>query len=380
VIYLDYNASAPLRREAREAMLPYLSEEFGNPSSVHRLGSRARVAVEEARAEVAAAIGARANEVCFTSGGTESNNLALLGVAVAREGALVTSTIEHSSVLAPLVHLERSGREVRSVRVDAFGRVDLDHLREVLALRPALVSIGWANNEIGAVQPIDELARLCGSAGVPLHVDAVQALGKIPVDVSGVALMSLSAHKIGGPKGVGALYVRSGTTVVPLHRGGGQERGLRAGTENVAGIVGFAAACRMVSQRVADGAGIGELRERLWRGLSKGIEGVERNSPVRDCLPNTLNVVVAGTSGEAVVAALDLAGVAVSTGSACAAGAAEPSHVLQAIGLSERAARDSVRLSLGPETTGEEIDETVEILLRAVGRIRGVQRPEVAHV
>jgi len=371
VIYLDFNATTPLRPEVRAAMLPFFGDEFGNPSSVHRLGSRARVAVENARTAVAALIAARPSEIVFTSGGTESNNLALLGVAAATDGAIVTTPIEHSSVLEPIAALARAGREVVQVRVDGFGRIELGDLAERLRRRVALVTVGWANNEIGTIQPIAEVSAVCRAAGVPLHVDAVQAAAKISVAAPDCDLMSLSAHKLGGPKGVGALFVRSGTPLVGRALGGGQERGLRAGTENVAGIVGFGVACA-VAEREPEGREV--LRESLWQGLAARIAGLERNSPRDHCLPNTLNLRVAGIRGEALVAALDLEDIAVSTGSACAAGAAEPSHVLRAIGSTEADARDGVRFSLGPDTTRAEIDHVVRVMDEIVSRMRGVVR------
>ena len=377
MIYLDHNATTPLRPEARAAMLPYLGEEFGNPSSAHRLGSRARVAVESARADVAALIGARSAEIVFTSGGTESNDLAILGVAAASpDGAIVTTVIEHSSVLEPVASLARASREVVRLRADRAGRVSLEQLAECLRGRVALVSIGWANNEIGTVQPIPEIAAMCRAAGVLLHVDAVQAAGKLPVSAADCDLMSLSAHKLGGPKGVGALFVRAGTPLIARALGGGQERGARAGTENVAGIVGFGVACALARgvDREARDTSVIACRERLWEGLAKCVAGVERHSPRVDCLPNTLNVRIGGIRGEALVAALDLEEVAVSTGSACAAGAAEPSHVLQAIGLNDDDARDGIRFSLGLETTPAEIDQVVRTVSESVDRMRSVTR------
>jgi cysteine desulfurase len=379
VIYLDYNATSPLHPEVRDAMLPYLEEEFGNPSSAHRLGSRARVAVEAARAEVAALIGARPAEIVFTSGGTESNNLALLGMASDPGAAVLTTPIEHSSVREAVTWLGRAGRCVAHLVVDREGRIDLDDLSKQLARRHALVSIGWANNEIGTVQPIADAAVLCRGVGVPLHVDAVQALGKIPVSAASIDLLSVSAHKIGGPKGVGALFVKAGTRLESMQHGGGQERGLRAGTENVAGIVGFGVACRLARRNKMSDGHVAALRERLWTGISASIDGVERNSPSDGCLPNTLNVRVRGARGEALVAALDLNGIAVSTGSACAAGAAEPSHVLQAIGLSVDEARDGLRFSLGPSATADEIDDVINAVTVCIRRMRAVSAREVVY-
>jgi len=376
VIYLDHNATTPLRPAVRAAMLPYFGDEFGNPSSVHRLGARARVAIESARADLAHAIGARPSEVVFTGGGTESNNLALFGVAANREGPIVTTSIEHSSILAPLATLATAGRDVRRLAVDRDGRVDLDALDAALRDAPALVSIGWANNEIGTIQAIPDIAERCRAARVLLHVDAVQAFGKIPVAAHACDLMSVSAHKIGGPKGAGALFVRSGVPVTARMFGGLQERGLRAGTENVAAIVGFGVACNDLAIDQADQKRT--LRERLWSGLLARIDGIERNSPLDPCLPNTLNVRVPDVRGEALVAALDLEDIAASTGSACAAGAAEPSHVLRAIGLIEDDARDGVRFSLGRDTSTADVDRVIQVVDEVVAHMRRVRR-QVAH-
>ena len=375
-IYCDHNASTPLRPEVLEAMLPFMRGEYGNASSVHALGSRARCAVEDARAEVAALVGAQPAEVIFTSGGTESNNLAIQGMARASTQRTIVSTpIEHASVREAITTLRRDGYATREVPIDAAGRVVLSALPSLLDERPAVVSIGWANNEIGTLQPIEDIGRLCQAYSVPLHVDAVQAAGKIPVHVRGVELLSVSAHKIGGPKGVGALFVRRGTALRPLLVGGGQERGLRAGTENVAAIAGMAAACRLaVAELHVFGEACAALREHLWNGLAATIPGARRNSPgSAECLPNTLNVTFAGVRGEALVAALDLEGVAVSGGSACAGGAGEPSHVLIGIGRSVEEARDGVRFSLGRTNRREEIERVVCITAACVRRTRSTE-------
>jgi cysteine desulfurase len=376
VIYCDHNATTPLRPEVLEAMLPFLREDYGNASSVHRLGSHARCALEEARVHVAALIGARPAEIVFTSGGTESNNLAIQGTT---RVAVLTTPIEHSSVLEPVRLLQAQGGTVRHLSVNALGQVSPADVAKELLDPGYLVSVGWANNEIGTVQPIDAIAAACAARGARFHVDAVQAVGKIPVHVRGIDLLSLSAHKIGGPKGVGVLYVGGGCELHPLLVGGGQERGRRSGTENVAGIVGMGEACRLAA---AEMHGFAEAcvvrREALWEGLCAAIPDVRRNSPSgTDCLPNTLNVSFAGVRGEALVAALDLDGVAVSGGSACAAGAAEPSHVLLALGRPADAARDGVRFSLGRTNSLREIERVVDATAAAVGRIRSIRRPIV---
>ena len=359
--YLDHNATTPVDDAVIEAMLPYFRREFGNPSSVHRLGSRARCAVEEARAQVAAQIGAQPAEIVFTSGGTESNNLAIQGLARAAEtpGHVVTTAVEHSSILAPVALLEAHRWSVTRLAVDADGRVTPDAVADALRPETRLVSVGWANNEIGTVQPIDAIGALCRERGVGLHVDAVQAFGKIAVSCRNVDLLSVSAHKIGGPKGVGALYVRRGTAIRPLLCGGSQERERRGGTENVAGIVGFGLASGQVPQRLALATAWEHLRERLWEGLA-ALPGVRRNSPRAGCLANTLNLSFGDVSADAMIAGLDLRGVAVSSGSACAAGASEPSHVLRAIGLDERSSRQAIRFSLGVGTTDADVDAADE--------------------
>ncbi|GIW39718.1 MAG: cysteine desulfurase IscS [Candidatus Binatia bacterium] len=368
LVYLDYNASAPLLPEVARSMRPFLERHFGNPSSSHGPGSEARCAVEEARAELGSWLGVEPRRVVFTSGGTEANNLAILGVALASErpGHVVTSRIEHSSVLEPLRFLEARGWRVTYLEVDHEGRISPEDVLRAIGPDTRLVSLGWANNEIGTIQPVREIASVCRNRGVPLHLDAVQAAGKIPVDASCADFLSLSAHKIGGPKGVGALVVSETRPWEPLLRGGPQERGRRAGTENVAGIVGFGTAARAAGRRLESWSRLEALRELLWEGLRE--LGARRLSPVRGCLPNTLSVRFPFLRGEVALAALDLEGIAASTGSACAAGAAEPSHVLLAIGVDPAHARDGIRLSLGPETTREDVERTLSVFSHLVGR------------
>jgi cysteine desulfurase len=369
MIYLDHNATTPLLPAALDAMRPYLGAPAGNASSAHAAGRVARAAVEQARRTIAAAVGVSPSEVVFTSGGTESNNLALFGAVPEARGAhLVVAPIEHASVLAPVRELERRGARVTWLAVDAAGRVGPDDVAAALRPETTLVSVGWANNEIGTVQPIAAIGALCRARGVRLHVDAAQALGKLPIDAGAADLCTLSAHKLGGPLGVGALVVRRGTALRPLCFGGEQERGRRPGTENVAAIVGLAAA--LAVQPHLD-ATVGALRERLWSGLA-GIPAVRRYSPTDGCLLNTLTVGFAGVRGEALVAALDLEGVAVSVGSACAAGSGEPSHVLRAIGCDELEASGGVRFSLGAATTGDEIEMAATAVRRVVARMRNV--------
>jgi cysteine desulfurase len=370
MIYLDHNATTPLRREVLEAMLPYL-DGGANPSSAHAGGRAARAAVEQARRSIAAAVGARSSEVVFTGGGTEANNMAVFGAVPEPAGAhLVISPIEHASVLAPVRELERRGARVTWLPVDRDGRVRAHDVAAALEAHTRLVSVGWANNEIGTVQPIAEIGALCRARGARLHVDAVQALGKVPVDVGAADLCSFSAHKLGGPMGVGALVVRNDIALRPLCFGGEQERGRRPGTESVAGVVGFAAA---LATQPALGVEVARLRDRLWSGVAL-LDGVRCHSLAIDCLPNTLSVGFADVRGESLVAALDLEGVAVSVGSACAAGSGEPSHVLRAIGCDDEEARGGVRFSLGPATTTADIDAALAAVRRVVERMRVLGR------
>jgi cysteine desulfurase len=377
-VYLDYAATTPVRPEVREAVLPFLSERFGNPSSLHRWGREARAALEEARARLAAVIGAAAGEVVFTRGGTESDNLAVLGRHRAEpERPVACSCVEHKAVLSASRCAARDGVPLHLLAVDAEGRVRMEELEDALAGHPAVVSVMWANNEIGTVQPVPEIARRCLEAGVVFHTDAVQALGKLEVRVDRVpvSLLSVSAHKIGGPKGVGALFVRRKTRVIPLVHGGGQERGLRPGTEDVAGAVGFAVAAELAErEREAGGARIAALRDRLQTGLVAAVPDLVVNAAGVERIPTLLNVCFPGADAESLLLSLDLEGIAVSSGSACSSGAVEPSHVLMAIGRTPEEAGPSVRFSLGRETTAEEIDRVIAVVPRTVERLRTLAR------
>ena len=373
-VYLDHNATTPLDPRVLAAMLPILNEGFGNPSSLHWFGQRARAAVEEARAQAASLIGAAPAEVVFTASGTEADNLALRGVAArAHEPRrkLVVTAIEHHAVLNTVRALAEEGFRVETVRVDAQGRVDLDDLRARVDDRTALLSIMLANNETGVVQPVAEAARFARERGALVHCDAVQAAGKVEVDVRAldVDLLTLSAHKIYGPKGVGLLYVRRGTPMQPLVRGGAQERNRRAGTENVAGIVGFGAAALLARESLeADRARLSGLRDGFEAELLS-IPGAARNG-AEPRVPNTTNVSFAGTEAEGLLMALDLVGVAVSTGAACAAGGIEPSHVLRAMGLPPERVQASLRISLGRSTTEAQLTRAAEGVRTAVERQR----------
>jgi cysteine desulfurase len=375
-IYLDHAASTPLRPEAREAMLPLLERPFANPSSIHRFGREARAALEDARARLARVIGAAPAEVVFTRGGTESDNLAVLGRARARRGApVVCSAIEHKAVLGAAHAAEDEGAPLTVLPVDADGVVVLDALDRALAAEPAVVSVMWANNEVGTLQPVDEIARRCAATAVAFHADAVQALGKVAVraDLVGVDLLSFSAHKLGGPKGVGALFVRRGTHLAPLLHGGGQERGLRPGTEDVASAVGFAVAAEVAeAERDAAMGRVGALRDRLESGLLARVPELCVNAAGAARLPHVSNVSVPGADPEALLMSLDLEGIAASSGSACASGAVEPSHVLTAMGLPRETAGPSVRFSLGWTTTDAEIDRVLEVFPAVVERVRAL--------
>jgi cysteine desulfurase len=379
-VYLDYNATTPLRPEALAAMLPYLQGDFGNPSSVHWAGRRAKQGLEDARERVAAFLHARPAEILFTSGGTESNNLALRGVIAAARGEsvhVITTAIEHSSTLEPLRLLASEGVAITTLPVDNEGKVNVDDVRAAVRPDTVLVSIGLANHEIGTIQPIAEFSQVTRGHGVILHVDAVQAAGKLPLDVNrlGADLLSLSAHKIYGPKGIGALYVRKGVSLAPLMAGGAQEREKRPGTENVAAAVGFGCAATLAAQELELTAShCLQLIYRLWEGIQARVPAVTLNGSERHRLANTLNVWFMETAGEGLLMGLDLAGIAVSTGSACAAGSIEPSHVLLALGRPEAAAKSALRFSVGKYTTEQEIDHVLEVLPGIVARVRRAAR------
>jgi cysteine desulfurase len=375
VIYLDHNATTPLEPRVLEAMVPYLTDRFGNASSYCQLGRDAREAVEEARERVAACIGGRAEEIIFTAGGTEADNLALRGVArsLSEKGNhLVTSCIEHHAVLETCKSLAQEGFEVTFVPVDGEGRVDPDEVRRRLRPDTILLSVMAANNETGVIQPLAEIGRIARECGVLLHTDAVQALGKMAVDVDEmrVDFLSVSAHKVYGPKGVGALYVRRGTPLASCMTGGHHERGLRGGTENVAGIVGLAEATAIATQSLEQEAErLAGLRDRLERGIRERIDDVRVNSGGVRRVPNTSNLSFPFVDGESILLHLDLRGICASTGSACTTDSPEPSHVLQAMGLEPRTAQGSIRFSLGHHNTPEKIDQTVEAMAEIVPQL-----------
>jgi cysteine desulfurase len=388
--YLDYNATTPVDPAVLEAMLPFLAENFGNASSIHSAGQRARAAVDRARDSVAALLGAKPSEIVFTSGGTESDNLAILGLtaAIAPKFAggrkhVITSAIEHHAVLNSCQALETQGVDVTYAPVGTAGVVDPDEIRRALRPETVLISVMHTNNELGTIQPVEEIGRIAAEADIYFHCDAVQSAGKLPLNVNqlGVDLLSISAHKIYGPKGVGALYVRSGTPLAPRFHGGHHERDRRPGTENVPGIVGFGKAADLALANLeSEPQRISALRDRLENTILDSISSVRANGDVAHRVANTTNLSFEAAGGEAMLIALDLAGVACSTGAACSSGAVEPSHVLLAIGLSPDGARSSLRFSLGRQTTAEEIDHAIAALPTVVERLRALSPRSVAMV
>jgi len=368
-VYLDHNATTPLREEVVDAMERVLRDVYGNPSSTHTEGLRARAMVERAREQVAALVHARPGEVVFTAGATEANNTVLADLA----GPLVTTRIEHPSVLEPAEALESRGVHVVQCGVDAEGRVELAALEAALdrAAPPGLVSVIWANNETGVIQPMREIAELARARGVPLHVDATQALGKHPVDLEAVPAdyLAASAHKMNGPKGVGCLVLRR--PLEPLLRGGPQERRRRGGTENVAAVVGYGVACELAARELAErGERYRSLRDRLWEGVRAKVPRVRRNGSSEHVLPNTLNVEFQDTAGEVLLQTLDLEGIAVSMGAACHSGSITPSHVLTAMGQSPEQARGALRFSVGHGVDEAQIDRVLAVLPDLVARVR----------
>ena len=375
-IYLDHNATTPVRPEVADAMDGVQRETYGNPSSVHAEGAAAKAEIDRARERVASLLGVTAGEILFTGGATEANNTALLGVLRSRADRgrrVVTTSVEHPSVEAPLAVLEREGWHVTRVPVDEDGCVDPDEFGDAIADDTAMVTAIWANNETGVLQPLARIAEIARERGVVVHADATQAVAKLPVDLRRVPLnlLSLSAHKFGGPKGVGCLVVRGGLAFEPVLCGGPQEGRRRGGTENVAGIVGLGVACelaeRELSERMIEYA---SLRDRLWEGILAKIPRVRRNGSAVRVLPNTLNVEFEGAAGELLLQALDLEGVAVSSGAACASGSIEPSHVLAAMGRSAQAARGSLRLSVGHGVDEAQIGRVLALLPDLVERAR----------
>ncbi len=377
-IYLDYAATTPTHHEVVKAMLPYFSDVFGNPSSIHSYGQEAKGAIEEARARVADLIGARDGEIVFTSGGTEADNFALKGVAFANEGRgnhIITSPIEHHAVVETCKFLERRGFKITYLPVDGYGLVAPDDVRKAITDKTILISVMHASNEVGTIQPIAEIGKVAREAGVYFHTDAVQTAGHIPVDVNelGVNLLSMSAHKLYGPKGTGALYIRKGTRLTRFMHGGDQERRRRAGTENTPAIVGFGKAAEIAQQEMGEEAKrLTYLRDKLISGLLERIDHTRLNGHPTMRLPNNVNISVDYVEGESMLLNLDLEGICASTGSACSSSSLEPSHVLLALGLSPEQAHGSLRFSLGKWTTEEEIERVLDILPRVVTKLRAM--------
>jgi cysteine desulfurase len=395
-VYLDHNATTGVEPEVLDAMLPYLSGEFGNAASIHTFGQKARAAVETAREQVAALIGARPQEIVFTSGGTEADNHAIFGavsalvtwlpnrspnplddlgkrLSIAHLKHVITTAIEHEAVLNTCQELEKQGVRVSYLPVDKQGVVSAEAVRRALREETVLITVMHANNELGTVQPLEEIGRIAADADVYFHTDAVQSAGKVPIDVNALRLdlLSLSGHKFYAPKGIGALYIRGGTRLQQLLYGGHHQRGFRPGTENVAGIVGMGKAAELARKSLAeDAARISALRDRLEQGLLSRVPHSRANGARAQRTPNTTNILYSGIEGEALVIALDLKGLACSTGAACSSGAVEPSHVLTAIGLSPDEARSSLRFSLGRHTTADEIDFALQIVPAAVEQLR----------
>lgn len=375
-IYLDNNATTAVESAVLDAMLPYFSADFGNASSIHTFGQRARAAVETARDQVAALLNARSQEIVFTSGGTESDNQAIFGISAAATAPakhIITSTIEHEAVLNACQALEKQSVRVTYLPVSRGGLIDLDELRKAIRPETLLITAMHANNELGTVQPLEEIGRIAAEADVHFHTDAVQSVGKIPVDVKRLQLdlLSLSGHKLYAPKGIGALYIKSGTRLRQFLFGGHHQRGFRPGTENVPGIIGLGKAAELARLSLAqDTSRIGALRDKLEQGLLGRVPDSHANASSAPRTPNTSNITFPGIEGEAVIISLDLKGLACSTGAACSSGAVEPSHVLTAIGLAAAEARASIRFSLGRHTTEAEIDAALEIVPAAVAQLR----------
>ncbi len=377
-IYLDHNAGAPVRSEAAAAVSRLLAGMGGNPSSVHRSGQRSRRMLEVARAQVAAIVGAEPRQIVFTSGGTESNNLAIFGAitAASRRRKIISSQIEHSSILAPIAELERRGFDAVRVVPDSDGRVDPGRVLAVLDRETALVTLGLANSEVGTIQNLAPLASMCADSGAVFHIDAAQAVGRIPVDVTalGCDLMTLSGHKLGAHSGIGALYVRDFARLAPIVFGGPHESGMRAGTPNLLGAVSFGvAAGAAMDAMAAESVRIGSLAASLLARIREAIPGLRLNGPIVGRLPNTLNLTFPGVLGESMLIALDLEGVEVSMGSACAAGAVEPSHVLRAMGRSVADARSSLRISLGWNNTAQEIEAVAALIPQVWRRVEAAE-------
>lgn len=382
-IYLDYNATTPLRPEVRDAMMPFLTDAFGNGSSIHAYGREARNAIDTAREQVAELVGAKSpSEIVFTGSGTEADNHAIKGLTELQKSRgegnhIITSSVEHHAVLHTCQYLEQRGFEVTYLPVDRYGRIDMDQLRSAIRDTTILISIMHVNNENGTIQPLEEICRIAQEHEIPVHTDAVQSIGKLDVNVQelGVNLLSLSGHKIYAPKGIGVLYIRRGTRLASLVHGGSHERNRRAGSENVPAIVGLGVASELAKQeRDAYTQRLNKLTHRLRDGLDAHIERLHYNGHPEYCAPGTLNVSFESVEGESLILRLDMEGICVSTGSACTSGSMEPSHVLAALGLPPRLAQGTVRFSLGRRTTEAEIDTVIAKLPKVIKQMRTLYR------
>lgn len=375
-VYLDHSATTPVRAEVMGAMMPYFAGQFGNPSSIHRWGREARAAVEDARAKVASLIGAAPQEIIFTSGGTEADNLAIRGTAWHKRSKgnhLITSSVEHHAVLHTCETLEKEGFKVTYLPVDKYGMIDPEDVEKAITDETILITIMHGQNEVGTIEPVREIGQIARRHGVTFHVDAVQSAGKIPIDVSdmNIDLLTMSSHKMYGPKGVGALYVRKGVRLSPQATGGSHERGLRAGTENVPGIVGFGEACRLAKEEMPEESlRLTRLRDRLIGGILDSIPDTVLNGHPTIRLPHHVNISLKFIEGESILLNLDLMGIGASSGSACTSGSLEPSHVLLAMGLPHELAHGSVRMTLGKGNSEEDIDYVISVLPPIVSKLR----------
>ena len=376
MIYLDNAASTPVHEKVIEEMIPYFKEQYGNPSSIHSLGRIANAAVQTGRKRIADLINADSKEILLTSGGTESNNTAIYGIALQNKGKhIITSSIEHDAVLEPCKRLEREGYRITYLPVDKYGLVNSHDLRKEISRDTCLITIMFANNEVGTIQPIKEISTIAHENNVVFHTDAVQAVGKVPIDVKklGIDLLSISAHKINGPKGVGALYIRKGITISPLISGGGQENGLRSGTENVASIIGFGMACKLAKENMDQNiTHFKNLTSNLINRVLKEIPGSILNGHMERRIPNNVHFTFLGVNGEDLIIKLDENKISASTGSACSVRTQKASHVLRAMGFSHEQITGSLRLSVGITNTEQEINETVETLKKIVQELRAV--------
>ena len=376
MIYLDNAASTQIHEDVLNSMLPYLNEQYGNPSSLHRYGRLAHKAIEKSRKQIASLINAEPSEILFTSGGTESNNTALQGIAMKNtSGQIITSLIEHDAILEPCKKLEQNGFDVDYLPVNKFGIVDSSVLKSHISDKTILVSIMFGNNEVGTIQAISELSKICNEHNIPFHTDAVQAVGKVPLNVKklGIDLLSISSHKLYGPKGIGALYIKNGIDIDPVILGGGQEHGLRSGTENVASIVGFGKACELAKNNLNENISkIKKLRDKLVEKVLNEIPEVILNGHPQFRLPNNAHFTFLGVNGEDLIIKLDEYGIAASTGSACSVNTQKASHVLQAMGFSHEQISGSLRLTIGIFNNQKEIEQTVSVLKKVVEELRSV--------